>query len=83
MERFPEERYALSPLTTFCILNIGKGEDDGSLFSSFLKESRLPVQLRHVSWEAIRDILELYKVCLYPIQFRFVLIMAPTVHSIL
>jgi hypothetical protein len=46
----------------FQALNSLKGEDDGSLFSSFLKESRLPTQLKHVSWEAIRDILETYKV---------------------
>lgn len=83
MERFPGERYAPSPLTISCILIIGKGEDDGSLFSSFLKESRLPVPLRHISWEAIRDILELYKVGWHPTQVIFVLIVAPTVHSIL
>lgn len=41
---------------------LGKGEDDGSVFSSFLKESRLPDELRSVSWEEIRDVLQVYKV---------------------
>jgi hypothetical protein len=41
---------------------LAKGEDDGSVFSSFLKESRLPDELKSVSWEEIRDILQVYKV---------------------
>jgi hypothetical protein len=41
---------------------LAKGEDDGSVFSSFLKESRLPEELKSVSWEEIRDILQVYKV---------------------
>lgn len=41
---------------------IGKGEDDGSIFSNFLKESRLPKELKSVSWEDVRNILEVYKV---------------------
>lgn len=40
----------------------GKGEDDGSVFSTFLKESKYPKDLRSVNWEDIRDILEKYKV---------------------
>lgn len=43
---------------------LAKGEDDGSMFSSFLKESRLPAELKSVSWEEIRDILQVYKACL-------------------
>lgn len=40
----------------------GKGEDDGSVFATFLKESRVPVEMKSVSWEEIRDILEVYRV---------------------
>ena len=42
---------------------IGKGEDDGAVFSGFLKESRFPTAMKSISWEEIRDILERYKVC--------------------
>ncbi|KAF9463035.1 hypothetical protein BDZ94DRAFT_648521 [Collybia nuda] len=63
--KLAEERYGEIPR--------GKGEDDGSLFSSFLKESRLPVQLRHVSWEVIRDILESYS---DPLMSQFPLALA-------
>ncbi|TRM60670.1 hypothetical protein BD626DRAFT_435548 [Schizophyllum amplum] len=38
----------------------GKGEDDGSLFSSFIFDSKLPSAARHVSWETIREIVEIY-----------------------
>ncbi|KAF8073689.1 hypothetical protein FPV67DRAFT_1576507 [Lyophyllum atratum] len=38
----------------------GKGEDDGSIFNTFLKESRLPSTLKSVSWETIQEILEIY-----------------------
>jgi len=41
---------------------VGKNEDDGSIFSVFLKESRLPVHLRSKSWEDVRDILQKYRV---------------------
>jgi hypothetical protein len=34
------------------------------VFSTFLKESRLPVQSKSVSWEAIRELLEKYNVSL-------------------
>ncbi|EGN92146.1 hypothetical protein SERLA73DRAFT_173118 [Serpula lacrymans var. lacrymans S7.3] len=40
---------------------VGKGEDDGSIFSSFLKESRFPPDMKSVKWEEIRDILQMYK----------------------
>jgi hypothetical protein len=43
---------------------LGKGEDDGSVFSSFLKENRLPPELKSVSWEEIKGVLQVYKVCL-------------------
>ncbi|KAF5382555.1 hypothetical protein D9615_002846 [Tricholomella constricta] len=38
----------------------GKGEDDGSLFNTFLKESRLTPTLKSVGWETIKEILETY-----------------------
>ena len=40
-----------------------KGEDDGSMFSTFLKESRFPTGMKSVAWEEIRDIMEKYQVC--------------------
>lgn len=46
----------------------GKGEDDGSVFNTFLKESRYSKDMREVQWEDIREILEKYKVsraCVY------------------
>ncbi|KAM6494345.1 hypothetical protein JOM56_010706 [Amanita muscaria] len=39
----------------------GKNDDDGSLFALFLKESRFPSEMKSVSWETIKDILETYK----------------------
>ena len=39
-----------------------KGEDDGTIFSEFLRESRYPTEQKHVKWEQVRDILEKYKV---------------------
>ena len=42
-----------------------KNDDDGSLFVAFLKESRFPSEMKSVSWETIRDILEIYKVCAF------------------
>lgn len=40
---------------------VGKGEDDGSIFQSFLTESRFPTNLKSIRWEEIRDIIEKYK----------------------
>ncbi|PFH54082.1 hypothetical protein AMATHDRAFT_53891 [Amanita thiersii Skay4041] len=39
----------------------GKNDDDGTLFVNFLKESRFPTDLRSITWETIREILEKYK----------------------
>ena len=39
-----------------------KGEDDGTIFSEFLRESRYPTEQKHVKWEQVRDILEKHKV---------------------
>ncbi|KAF8895518.1 hypothetical protein BD779DRAFT_1499942 [Infundibulicybe gibba] len=58
----------------------GKGEDDGSRFSSFLKESRFPVQMKNVSWETIRDIMDSYNFIPFcnkdPIMAQFPLALA-------
>jgi len=40
----------------------GKGDDDGTIFSEFLRESRYPTEQKHVKWEEVRDILQKYKV---------------------
>ena len=40
----------------------GKGDDDGTIFSEFLRESRYPTEQKHVKWEEVRDILEKYRV---------------------
>ncbi|THH01557.1 hypothetical protein EW026_g1174 [Hermanssonia centrifuga] len=40
---------------------LGKGDDDGSLFESIIKESRFPIEQRSIKWETLRDILEKFK----------------------
>lgn len=58
----------------------GKGDDDGSIFLSFIKESRFPSHLRHISWETIRDILDKYHFIPFstkdPIMVQFPLALA-------
>lgn len=54
---------------------LAKGEDDGSVFASFLKESRLPTEIKSVKWEEIRDILEIYKVSLYAVYMHLLIIL--------
>jgi hypothetical protein len=39
-----------------------KGRDDGTVFTTFLQESRLAASLRDVKWEDVKEILEKYKV---------------------
>lgn len=58
---YPFEIYLDKPLCE-------QGEDDGSIFTTFLKESRLPLAMKNVTWETIRDILAKYKVC--PVHLR-------------
>ncbi|KAF8231714.1 hypothetical protein L208DRAFT_1423428 [Tricholoma matsutake] len=60
-----EERYGEIPR--------GKSEDDGYVFSTFLKESRLPTQAKSVSWETIRELLERYN---DPIMAQFPIALA-------
>ncbi|KAG5221334.1 terpene cyclase [Salix suchowensis] len=40
---------------------VGKNEDDGSIFATFLRESRFHPSVRTTNWEAIKGILEKYK----------------------
>ena len=39
-----------------------KGEDDGSIFANFLKESRFPAHLKSITWESVKEIMDAYKV---------------------
>ncbi|KAH7913399.1 hypothetical protein BJ138DRAFT_1081602 [Hygrophoropsis aurantiaca] len=59
---------------------LAKGDDDGSVFSAFLKESRLPPELKTTKWEEVRDILEKYKFIPFcikdPIMVQFPLALA-------
>ncbi|KAH7885344.1 hypothetical protein F5I97DRAFT_1884682 [Phlebopus sp. FC_14] len=40
---------------------LGKNEDDGYIFHSFLKESRFPPNAKSTKWEDVRDILDKYR----------------------
>ena len=42
--------------------SLAQTEDDGYVFSTFLKESRLPMHSKTVGWETIRELLETYNV---------------------
>ena len=44
---------------------MGKGEDDGTIFSVLLKSSRFPSEQRASRWEVLQEILEKYKVRIY------------------
>ncbi|KAF4617157.1 hypothetical protein D9613_005940 [Agrocybe pediades] len=67
-----EERYGEIPR--------GKGEDDGSTFNIFLKESRLPPHLKSVGWESIKSLMETYNFIPFsdrdPIMAQFPLALA-------
>lgn len=63
---------------------IAKGEDDGSLLTLLLKQSRFPSEYRAAKWEQVKDVVEKYKVrsiCL--IACGVVLIEFPSVHPFL
>ncbi|KAK7048365.1 hypothetical protein R3P38DRAFT_2868905 [Favolaschia claudopus] len=38
----------------------GKNEDDGTIFTTFIKEAKFPAEAQSVSWEVIRDMFEKY-----------------------
>lgn len=42
---------------------LGKGDDDCSILEGVIKESRFPVEQRHLKWDTLKEILEKYKVC--------------------
>ena len=50
---------SIFPISSDIIL---KGEDDGSIFASFLKESRFPAHLKSITWESVKEIMDTYKV---------------------
>ena len=41
---------------------LGKGDDDGSIIDTLIRESRLPTEQRQVRWETLQEILEKFKV---------------------
>jgi hypothetical protein len=60
---FPVFTYFLKlAADTYGEIPCGKGEDDGTTFSNFLKESRFPAAMKTTSWEEIRNILEKFNV---------------------
>ncbi|KAF8645256.1 hypothetical protein AX16_008081 [Volvariella volvacea WC 439] len=58
----------------------GKSEDDGYIFTAFLKESRFPSHMRTVGWETIKEMLEKYHFMPFcnkdPIMAQFPLVLA-------
>lgn len=63
MVKFRGERYlSLLVHLLMCPENVLKGEDDGSVFANFLKESRFPPHLKSITWENVREIMDTYKV---------------------
>ncbi|KAJ6613283.1 hypothetical protein B0H10DRAFT_2048997 [Mycena sp. CBHHK59/15] len=51
----------------------GKGEDDGALFATFIKEAKFPPESQRISWEMIKDIFENYN---DPLMAQFPLALA-------
>lgn len=41
----------------------GKGEDDGTILTLFMKQNRFPTEFRAAKWEQVKDVVEKYKVC--------------------
>ncbi|KIM43202.1 hypothetical protein M413DRAFT_18303 [Hebeloma cylindrosporum] len=70
--KLSEDRYGEIPR--------GKGEDDGSIFTTFLKESRLPPQMKSVTWETIKSLMDTYNFIPFcnrdPIMSQFPLALA-------
>ncbi|KAH9480433.1 hypothetical protein JR316_0007033 [Psilocybe cubensis] len=70
--KLAEQRYGQIPW--------GKGEDDGSIFMTFLKESRLPAQIKSVTWETIKTLMDTYNFIPFcsrdPIMSQFPLALA-------
>ncbi|KAF9483532.1 hypothetical protein BDN70DRAFT_873849 [Pholiota conissans] len=70
--KLAEEKYGEIPR--------GKGEDDGSLFTTFLKENRLSTAMKTVTWEVVRTLLDTYNFIPFcnrdPIMSQFPLALA-------
>lgn len=70
--KLAEEKYGEIPR--------GKGEDDGSVFANFLKESRFPPHLKSITWENVKEIMDTYKFIPFcsrdPIMAQFPLALA-------
>ena len=41
---------------------VGKGDDDGTVLTLYLKQSRFPTEYRAAKWEQVRDVIEKFKV---------------------
>ena len=41
---------------------VGKGDDDGTILTLYLKQSKFPIEYRAAKWEQVRDVIEKYKV---------------------
>lgn len=41
---------------------VGKGDDDGTIFTDLLKSSRFPTEARFGKFETLKEVLEKYKV---------------------
>ncbi|KAF8158160.1 hypothetical protein B0H34DRAFT_443560 [Crassisporium funariophilum] len=70
--KLAEEKYGEIPR--------GKGEDDGSVFTMFLKEARFPPQLKSITWENVKEIMDTYNFIPFcsrdPIMSQFPLALA-------
>ncbi|KAL1950260.1 hypothetical protein VTO73DRAFT_5384 [Trametes versicolor] len=59
---------------------VAKGEDDGSLLTLLLKQSRFPSEYRAAKWEQVRDVVEKYKFIPFsdrdPMMAQFPLVLA-------
>lgn len=61
---------------------LAKNEDDGYIFNSFLKESRLPQDLKSTKWEDVREILDKYKVCSPACNIAWFVTRSSSFHSV-
>ena len=47
---------------TYGDVPVGKGDDDGTVLTLYLKQSRFPTEYRAAKWEQVRDVIEKFKV---------------------
>ncbi|KAI0335899.1 hypothetical protein GY45DRAFT_1267365 [Cubamyces sp. BRFM 1775] len=59
---------------------VAKGEDDGSILTLLLKQSRFPTEYRAAKWEQVKDVVEKYKFIPFsdrdPMMAQFPLVLA-------